>query len=274
MGVKTGISWCDHTWSAWEGCAKVSPGCSHCYAESLSLRWQKDIWGYTRDGSRKALQLRSDHYWQLPLAWDRRAQQQGVRRRVFNSMNDWADEAADPALLERWWDLIRKTQQLDWLLLTKRPERIPVLLPEDWGDGYRNVWLGTSVENQAYANSRLPHLAQAPARVRFISIEPMLGAINLSDTGSLASIHWVIVGGESGPGARLLKPEWVDQVKYECVQAKIPFFFKQTGTLLAKRLGLNHRKGEERSEWPAKWQVQQFPQGSSAPEQKQLLFAS
>jgi protein gp37 len=212
-----------------------------------------------RDGSRKPLQLRSDHYWQQPLMWDRKAQRQEVRRRVFNSMNDWADEAADPALLGQWWDLIRKTPHLDWLLLTKRPERIPMLLPEDWGAGYSNVWLGTSVENQDYANARLPHLAQVPARVRFLSIEPMLDAINLSATGSLASIYWVIVGGESGPKARPMEPEWVDQLKTECAQAEIPFFFKQTGTLLARQLRLKHPRGEEPSEWPARWQVQQFP---------------
>ncbi len=243
MGESTGIAWCHHTFNPWWGCTKVSAGCANCYAETFSKRTGHDIWG-----PGKARRSFGDKHWAEPLKWNAAAAKAGVRRRVFcASMADVFDEEAPAGDLERLWALIRETPNLDWLLLTKRPERIVQSLPVDWNwngrVGYPNVWLGTSVENQDAAELRIPILANVPAVVRFLSCEPLLGPLNLADpeapllwdrdgphTSDLL-IHWVIVGGESGPGHRPFDPAWARTLLQQSQSAGSAFFFKQHGGL-------------------------------------------
>jgi protein gp37 len=258
MGEVTGISWTDHTWNPWWGCSKVSAGCANCYAERDSLRFGLQLWG--PGASRKR---QSANYWREPLTWNARAVATGVRKRVFcASMADVfdADGLADER--ERLWSLIRQTPGLDWLLLTKRPENIRAMLPPDWsavGDGYANVWLGVSVEHQEAADARIPLLLSIPARIRFLSCEPLLGPLTLTPylistrpvtddhldapDGALVDgmehvgaqwerrhhLHWIIAGGESGPKARPLHPQWVQNLQMECAAHHVGFFFKQWG---------------------------------------------
>jgi len=140
-------------------------------------------------------------------------------------MCDVFDAEVDPSWRADLWDLIRRCQNLDWQLLTKRPENIRAMLPPDWGDGWKNSWLGTTVEDQCRADARIPVLAGIPAAVRFLSVEPLLGPVTLN----LWQISWVICGGESGPSARPLDPAWAISVRDQCVENKVPFFFKQWG---------------------------------------------
>jgi protein gp37 len=171
---------------------------------------------------------------QSPLLWDADAQKRGMRSQVFcASMADVFDEEAPVGQLARLWNLIRLTPNLDWQLLTKRPHRISQCLPHDWENGYHNVWLGTSVEDQRVI-SRIAHLTKIPAIVRFLSIEPLLGPIpNLP----LEGIDWIIVGGESGPHARPVQPQWIFEIRRQCRAAGVAFFFKQWGGVNKKRAG-------------------------------------
>lgn len=295
MGQETGIAWTDHTFNPWWGCTKVSQGCKHCYADTFQRRYGHDVFGFNPDGSRKALRTFGDKHWNEPPKWNRDAEHTGVRRRVFcASMADVFDNHPEASPhRERLWALIRATPHLDWQLLTKRPENIVGMLPDDWGDGYPNVWLGTSVENQQAADLRVLPLLRVPAKVHFLSCEPLLGPVDLTrwlwpisgwwrgpyssyreakaaggECGrkpqALVSAHavfvdWVIIGGESGVGARALEPEWVDGLLADCIDSGTRVFFKQTGTVLAKSMRLGHSKGENPAEWPEKWQRQEFP---------------
>jgi protein gp37 len=221
MGFNSKIEWTTHTFNPWWGCTKVSDGCKHCYAELLSNRYGHDVWG-----AGKQRRLLSDKHWQEPLKWNVRAQAEGTRYRVFcASMADVFDEGAPESEVSRLWQIIRQTPMLDWQLLTKRPERIAANLPADWGAGYRNVWLGTSVENENVVD-RIDHLAGVSAVVHFLSLEPLIGPLrNLP----LENIQWVIVGGESGPKARPIDEDWVLDIRRQCRAAAVPFFFKQWG---------------------------------------------
>lgn len=241
MGAYSKIEWTTHTFNPWWGCTKVSDGCKHCYAETLSKRYGHSVWGPGR-----ARRLMSDAHWQLPLRWDRDACSHGVRPRVFcASMADIFEDEAPPGELERLWGLIRQTPNLDWQLLTKRPEKIESKLPDDWGDGYFNVWLGTSVEDNR-ALHRIADLSRIDAAVRFLSLEPLIGPL----TGlPLNRIDWVIVGGESGPGARPIDAEWVRDIRQECGLARVPFFFKQWGGVNKSMAG-RLLDGREYSEVP------------------------
>lgn len=227
MGERTGISWCDKTFNAWLGCQKVSAGCDLCYAETLTRnRMGLRVWG--QDADRR---VTSAAYWRAPLKWNREAAGAGLRQRVFcGSMMDWAEQhpvAQDTR--PHLWLLIRATPWLDWLMLTKRPGRIPRCLPPDWGEGYPNVWLGTSIENAEVA-FRADHLRAVPAAIRFISYEPALGPLDDLD---LAGIDWLIYGGESGSGFR---PEgtpedpkaWAHAIRHRCADAGTVFFHKQS----------------------------------------------
>ena len=223
MGKDSQIEWTHHTFNPWWGCDRVSPACKHCYADTWSRRVGYDIWG--RDEPRRTL---SDAYWRQPVAWDREAASDGVRRRVFcASMADVFEDRRDlDPLRERLWDLIGRTPNLDWLLLTKRPQVVGRLVP--WADDWpHNVWLGTTVENQRWANRRLPELTAHPANVRFLSCEPLLGPIDLDPW--LQGVGWVIVGGESGGNARPMNPQWAESLRDQCGAAGIPFHFKQWG---------------------------------------------
>jgi protein gp37 len=144
-------------------------------------------------------------------------------------MADVFDNAAPKGALDRLWQVIRATPKLDWQLLTKRPQNIGKRLPPDWGDGFPNVWLGTTVENQQEAHRRIPYLLSVAARVRFLSCEPLLGPISLHHDWAYGGLHWIIAGGESGPKARPSNPEWFRSLRDQCGKAELAFHFKQWG---------------------------------------------
>lgn len=220
MSQNSKIEWTDHTFNPWWGCAKVSPACKNCYAERLADRFGKGEW--TPDGARAAA---SEATWATPQKWNRDAAKTGVRARVFcASMADVFEDRADlDPLRERLWALITATPHLDWLLLTKRPDVMAC-----WAETHPwpvNAWAGATVEDQRRADERIPALLRVPARVRFLSCEPLLGGLDLDPSG----IHWVIAGGESGPGARPSHPDWFRSLRDQCTAADVPFHFKQWG---------------------------------------------
>lgn len=228
------IEWTDHTFNPWVGCTKVSDGCKHCYAEALmDKRFGRVEWGV--NGTRKRTSAAN---WREPLKWNRDAQAAGIRQRVFCA--SLADVFEDRPELAEWrsdlFDLIYSTPHLDWLLLTKRPENVLDMVPANWHAWLpANVWIGTSIENQAAADERIPHLLRIPASVRFLSMEPLLGPVDLDHVVSpgsletLRGVQWVIVGGESGTKARPMHPDWVRSIRDQCQADGVPFFFKQWG---------------------------------------------
>ena len=256
MGKTTGISWCDHTQNSWWGCSKVSPGCKFCYAETLSNRFGENIWG--TDAARRIMKEKN---WNLPLKWDKEAKKKGVSARCFTaSMSDVMEDRED--LLEarkRLFKLIKDTPNLDWLVLTKRPENYMKLgfLPEDWGNGYPNVWLGTSVENKDYL-WRAEELAKVPAAIRFLSVEPLLGPLSIKPV--VKNMDWIIVGGESGNEARPMDLGWVRSIRDETLNASKLFFFKQKGTVLASNMKCKDKKGGNPEEWPEDLKMQDSPE--------------
>lgn len=225
MAENSKIEWTDHTFNPWWGCTRVSPACKHCYADTWAHRLGLELWGQRADR-----RFFGDAHWSGPLRWNREAKIAGVRARVFcASMGDVFESRRD---LDPWrarlWDLIEATPFLDWLLLTKRPDRIGPCVP--WRDEFpQNVWLGTTVENQAWAEKRLPHLLMYPAVVRFVSCEPLLGPLDLKPWIKGLGIDWVIAGGESGHRARPSHPHWFRSVRDQCVANGVPFHFKQWG---------------------------------------------
>jgi protein gp37 len=302
MAENSKIEWCDHTFNPWRGCTKVSPGCANCYAETLSHRNPTVLGEW---GKGKPRILASDAMWKQPLKWNKLAPyfvqctncgkrfdqrnppedhtchykwQIRTRPRVFcASLADWLDIEVPDLWLSRLLELIAATPQLDWLLLTKRPELWPIrmgdmigssgahaedvfwphegaMLAEDWvvrGNPPPNVWIGTSVEDQPRAEERIPQLLSIPARIRFLSCEPLLGPVDLQSlsyiqartglksypfkvpqaqrTSVLAGIDWIIAGGESGPHARPMHPDWARSLRDQCQAASVPFLFKQWG---------------------------------------------
>lgn len=225
MGKNSHIEWTNHTFNPWWGCAKVSPACCHCYAETLSKRFGGATWG--AEGKRRFF---SNAHWSEPLKWNAEAEHKNLRSRVFcASMSDVFEDRRDLDFERvKLWALIEKTKSLDWLLLTKRPEAVEKLVP--WGRKWpNNVWLGTTVENQEWADKRLPQLLASPAKVRFLSCEPLLGSLDLGCYTKKKGIHWIIVGGESGPGARPMHPTWVRGLRDFAVKQGIAFHFKQWG---------------------------------------------
>lgn len=278
MGENSKIEWTDHTFNPWIGCTKVSQGCKHCYAEALAGRFGKAEWGPAAQRVRT-----SAANWRKPLAWDKAARLAGRRARVFCASLADVFEEHGPELTgyrTALWELVMSTRGLDWLLLTKRPENVRSMVPANWlatGGWPAHVWIGTSVEDQAAADERIYHLLKVPARVRFLSIEPLLGPVDLTrvprghyvldvldgryGTGtastafcfgmaSLRSIDWVIVGGESGPHARPMDAAWARSLRDQCGAARTAFFMKQ---MLAggKKLGFE--------EFPPDLQVREYP---------------
>lgn len=230
----TGIEWTDESFNPWQGCAKVSPGCLNCYAATLAQRNLRGKGLNVKWGKAEPRIRNSADYWKQPLAWDRKAKKTGTRIKVFAaSMADIFDEEVKPEWRSDFWDLVRQTPNLDWQVLTKRPQNILGMLPPDWGDGWDNVWLGTSVEDQHRADERIPILSSVPCKMRFLSVEPLLSGVNLD----LSKISWVICGGESGHGYRLMKPEWAISVRDQCIENGVAFFFKQWGTSNKKFAG-------------------------------------
>ena len=228
MGEVTEISWTDHTFNPWIGCTKVSAACDNCYAEALmDTRWGKVKWGAGQHRVRT-----NAANWRQPVKWNKKAGEAGVRRRVFCASladvfdaevsNDWRDDL---------FDLIDVTQNLDWLLLTKRPQVAKKYwhrrtLSKPWNSS--NIWLGTTVEDQKMAELRIPILLSIPAKVRFLSCEPLQELVRLKDEW-LLHLDWIICGGESGPGARHVNPSWARSLRDDCQRSGTFFFFKQWG---------------------------------------------
>jgi len=264
MAENSNIEWTHHTFNPWIGCQKIGPGCDHCYAETWDARGlqQKE----TRWGPHAARTRTSAANWRKPLKWDREAAAAGERRRVFcASLADVFDNHA--SILPEWrddlWALIAATPNLDWMLLTKRPGNIGNMLPVpfDFERLYPNVWLGCTVVNQAEADRDIPKLLAVPAAVRFLSMEPLLGPVDLTvaaclpcpnaadglfmdpETGAYEccsrcdytgigeewGIDLVIVGGESGRVARPMHPDWARSLRDQCQTAGVAFHFKQWG---------------------------------------------
>ncbi len=288
MGEVSGIAWTDATFNPWWGCTRVSPGCEHCYAETLAtVRRKLPVWGV--DAERKPM---SEAYWREPVKWNKKAAQDGIPRRVFcASMADVFEmppernvqaRSVQDAARERLWVLIESTPMLDWLLLTKRPENVEQLVP--WGGRApwpRNVWLGVTAEDQKRADERVSLLVQIPARVRFVSHEPALEAVDLSRWLGPDGVHWVITGGESGAKARPYYLNWAADIIEQCRKAGAAPFVKQLGANAWLRgVGLlddegdgavdvvtvktKDAKGGDVSEWHPQLRVQEFPRPSQA----------
>lgn len=334
MSEQTKIEWADHTFNPWMGCTKVSPGCANCYAEATMDTWLgKVCWGkgQTRERTSPAnwkLPLKWNAAGKVcvqcatPVGSDGDCAcgQIGAcgetrRPRVFcASLADWLDDEVPIEWLADLLQLIRETPELDWLLLTKRPvnwrERVRQCILtcrqscegrcywlQEWlnGNPPANVWMGTSVEDQQRADERIPELLKIPARVRFLSVEPLLGPISLSllttevpyrdgyEPTKVRSIDWVIVGGESGPKAGACDVVWIRDVVTQCKTAGVPCFVKQlgsnptmqeSGTFVSEDservgdaianqpvvgLSLKSKKGGDPAEWPEDLRVRQFP---------------
>lgn len=227
MGANTKIEWATHTFNPWMGCTKVSPACDHCYAEHLvaTRMGKKELWSGQR-------QRTAASTWKQPRRWNADAARFGVRPRVFcASLADVFDNQVEPEWRRDLFALIHETPNLCWLLLTKRPQNIEKMIRGVHPDAaiwpWPNVWLGTTVENEAEALRRIPHLLEVPAAVRFLSCEPLLGEPEHDWT---RGIDWVIAGGESGAKARMSSPRWFAVLQQLCEHRRIPFFFKQWGS--------------------------------------------
>lgn len=236
MGATTAIEWTDMTWSPWEGCQKVGPGCDHCYAESMNRRLRHgENWG---PGAVR--RIYSDDHWAKPLRWNAAAASTDQYLKVFPSICDPFDNAAPHGQRERFANLILNTPQLIWMLLTKRIGNATPMLTDMFPDGTpSNVWLGATIVNQTEADRDIPKLIDAPAATRFLSMEPLLGAVNLYDwigpwgepfeLQAPPMIDGIFVGGESGRGARPMHPSWARSLRDQCAAAGIAFHFKQWG---------------------------------------------
>lgn len=226
MGENSKIEWCDHTFNPWIGCQKVSPACDNCYAETMmDKRYGRVQWG--PHGERKRT---SAAYWRQPFKWNKEAGERGARYRVFcASLADVFDNQVPIEWLLELWRLIAETPHLDWLLLTKRPENFRRLLPP-WLGCPDNVWLGVSIESANYWY-RYDEIASIPCRMRFISYEPALGPLEIAKhaTDARPLPDWIICGGESGPKARPMNPQWARDVRDQCMRLGIAFHFKQWG---------------------------------------------
>lgn len=275
MAETTKIGWTDSTFNPWIGCTKVSPGCDHCYAEiSTPSRTKAVTWGSGEPRHRT-----KPGNWNLPRRWNAAHAEffakHGRRQRVFcASLSDVFDNEVDPTWREDLWQLIRETPHLDWMVLTKRIGNVAKMLPEDWGDGYSNIWLGITVVNQEEVDRDIPKLLDIPSRVRFLSAEPLMGQIDLRawigvhhhpdndrDNPAVqalvrcarravgATIDWVIVGGKSGPQGGAISEDWVKSIDRQCREAGVPFFFKQWGGKDQDKGGCI-LSGREVKEWP------------------------
>jgi protein gp37 len=217
MGI-TKIEWPDKGFSPWLGCTEISDGCRDCYAK-------RSHGGLASWGNHPRRRTSRD-YWRQPHYWNadgpRFQREHGRRERVFGDhLCDAFDNQVDPQVRADYWKLIRATPNLDWLMLTKRPQNIARMLPADWGSGYMNVWLGISAETEHYYKQRWSILAAIPAALRFISYEPTLGPLGAIDLGIGVLPDWIIVGGETGD------PQWARDVLDRCRKFGIPFFMKQ-----------------------------------------------
>jgi len=222
MGQKSSIEWTESTWNPLTGCTKISPGCKHCYAEQMARRLK--AMGQPNYINGFALTLHEDALG-LPLRWKK-------PQTIFvNSMSDLFHLKVPRDFILRAFDVMQKAHWHRFQVLTKRAERLAMLSEQlPWAD---NIWMGVSVESESYTH-RIDSLRQTEAAIKFLSLEPLLGPLgNLC----LDGIDWVIVGGESGPGARPMNVEWVLSIRDQCISADVPFFFKQWGGVRKKQFG-------------------------------------
>jgi protein gp37 len=235
MSDHSDIEWTDATWNPVRGCQKISPGCKHCYAETFSERFR----GVPGHPFEQGFDLRL-----VPSALDLPRRWRTGRLVFVNSMSDLFHEDVPADFIQQAFAVMHECPQHQFQVLTKRAERLLAIAPRlDWP---HNVWMGVSVENDDY-KWRIDLLRQVPAAIRFISAEPLLGP---TERLPLDGIHWVIAGGESGPRAREMKPEWARSIRDQCVSAGVPFFFKQWGGVQRKLAGRRLDK-REWNEMPA-----------------------
>lgn len=234
MAEQTKIEWVDHTFNPWIGCTRVSPACDNCYAAAMAHRRK-----WARFEPRAPRRRTSAGNWQQPLRWNRKAEKAGYRARVFGpSLADPFDAEVSTEWREDYLRLIEATPQLDWILLTKRP-----LVARKFFANRKvpdNLWPGITAESQAMLDLRAPHLLAIDARVRVVSAEPLLDALDLRRWQH--GLGWVIAGGESGPRARPSDPEWFRSLRSQCAAAGIPLFFKQWGEHGQDMLKVGRRK--------------------------------
>ena len=222
MATKSSIEWTESTWNPLTGCTKISPGCKHCYAERMALRLQAMGQPNYKNGFKLTLH---EHALELPLSWKK-------PQMIFvNSMSDLFHQDVPLEFILRVFDVMRQASWHTFQVLTKRSKRLLELDQNINWPG--NVWMGVSVESETYT-FRIDHLRQTRACTKFLSLEPLLGPLPNLD---LRGINWVIVGGESGPGARPIEEEWVIDIKNQCRKVHVPFFFKQWGGFNKKRAG-------------------------------------
>lgn len=288
MAEESKIAWTHSTFNPWRGCQRVSPGCEHCYAETLSKRNHKLLgqWGPPASGGTRVVAAPSQ--WRAPLRWNAQAAIHRQQHRVFcSSLADVFEDLRDLDLPRQWlWRLIVDTPHLTWMLLTKRPQNIRNMVPAQWvhnaPEWPRNVWIGTTVEDQA--DERIQELESIPAPVRFLSVEPMLGPVSLDflawrrcsfcghrggcfcacpggESFHKRSVDWVICGGESGPSARPFDLAWARSLRDQCAAAGVPFFFKQYGQNTVGLLEQPPRHLLDDQTWHAPdLRVRQFPE--------------
>lgn len=222
MATNSHIEWTDATWNPVTGCSKISPGCKHCYAERLALRLQAMGQSNYRNGFEVTLQ---QHMLELPLRW------KSPKRVFVNSMSDLFHEDVPIEYIKDVFTVMHKASWHQYQLLTKRSKRLMEVSPLlKWSP---QIWMGVSIENEDYRD-RIDHLRRTGAYVKFLSLEPLLGPLRRLN---LRDIDWVIVGGESGPGARPVDPDWVTDIRVQCLRAGVAFFFKQWGGVQKKRAG-------------------------------------
>lgn len=222
MAQNSSIEWTEATWNPVTGCTKISPGCKFCYAERMAMRLKAMRQPRYRDGFKVTLQ---DDLVELPLRW------REPRMIFVNSMSDMFHRDIPVEFIQRCFETMRIAKQHTFQILTKRPERVVELASDlPWPS---NIWMGTSVESVDYTD-RIHELQKVPAKVRFLSVEPLLGPIPQLP---VRGIGWVIVGGESGPGARAMEVDWVRQIRDRCIRYSVPFFFKQWGGVQKSRTG-------------------------------------
>jgi len=222
MSKKSSIEWTESTWNPITGCTKISDGCKNCYAERMAKRLKAMGQPNYVNGFQVALH---EHVLEYPLKWKK-------PQTIFvNSMSDLFHEQVPESFIFKIFDVMKQAYWHQFQILTKRSARLRELTQElDWP---KNVWIGVSVENEV-VQSRIDDLSRVPAAIRFLSLEPLLGPLGHLD---LSNIDWVIVGGESGPGARQMEKEWVMQIKEQCIEQNIPFYFKQWGGVRKKETG-------------------------------------
>lgn len=266
MSKETKIQWTDATWNIARGCTKVDEDCKYCYMYRESLEG-------TRYSPREV--VRTKTVFDLPLKYKKTKSESwdGPPLIFTSSLTDWAHESID-SYRNEMWDIIRKRPDLTFQLLTKRPERLPFVLPEDWGFGWDNVWLGTSIGSQE-SIQRAWELLKVHSKCYFLSLEPLHGEVDMVRADLLHKnwrnvatigryIDWVIVGGESGNenGKYKYRPcdlQWIEKIVQDCRQSDIPVFVKQLGTYLSKQLNLTDRHGGNMEDFPENLKFRQFP---------------